>query len=100
LGVGALLSLVSFSCKGMEIDGGGGLLFRSAGEDLSARRENKTWDNMVASVEEKKRKETNRYRGFLLYYAIWWEGKTRKNCLIKAYFWWIESVLASHGPYL
>jgi hypothetical protein len=35
-------------------------LFRSAGEDLSARREKKerkTRYNMVASMEEKKRKE-------------------------------------------
>jgi hypothetical protein len=48
----------------------------------------------------KKRKGTNRYRGFFVYYAIWWEGKIGKKILMKAYFGWIESVLASHEPYL
>jgi hypothetical protein len=37
---------------------------------------------------------------YFMYYEIWWEGKIGKKYQTKAYFWWIESVLASHGPYL
>jgi hypothetical protein len=95
LGVGALLSLISFSCKGsgssskLEIDGGGGFvvpLGRRGSLTEERKKERNTVQHGGFRGGEKKEKERI---GIVLFCCIMRFGgrvKSEKNCLIKAYF--------------
>jgi hypothetical protein len=49
---------------------------------------------------EKRKNRLNRYVVFWCIMGFGGRAKPVKESRMKAYFWWIESVLASHGPYL
>jgi hypothetical protein len=49
---------------------------------------------------EKRKNRLNRYVVFWCIMRFGGRAKSVKESQMKTYFWWIESVLASHRPYL